>query len=101
MEKESMKRSLEFKSCELKDFSITVIDLTGQIESVECLAPVDEIATADETKHVAILMQHVKYMNSKALGGLIALHRKVEKRGFRMYTINPVGGIKAERVGNP
>ena len=95
------KRNLEFKSCKLEDFSITVIELDGQIESAECLTPIVEIATSAETKHVVILMQNVEYMNSKALGGLIAMHRQVENRGFRMYTVNPVGGIAKvmERLG--
>lgn len=96
-----MKQRFEYKSCKLEEFSLTVIELDGQIESEKCLAPIVKIATAAKAKHVAILMHNVEYMNSKALGGLITLHRKVEKRGFRMYAINPVGGIKTvmERVG--
>ncbi len=96
-----MASKLEFKSCKLEEFSLTVIELDGQIESAKSLAPVAKIATSAKTRHVVILMQNVKYMNSKALEGLITLHRKVEKRGFRMYTVNPVGGIKTvmERLG--
>ncbi len=96
-----MKQRFEHKSCNLEEFSLTVIELEGQIESAKSLAPVVKIATSAKTKHVAILMQNVEYMNSKALEGLITLHRKVEKRGFRMYTVNPVGGIKTvmERLG--
>lgn len=92
---------MEFKFCEIKEFSLTVIELDGQFESAECLAPIVEIATSPETKHIVILMQNVEYMNSNALGGLIALHRKVKKRGFRMYTVKPVGGIAKvmERLG--
>lgn len=96
-----MKRRFEYKSCELAEFSLTVIELEGQIESEKALAPVTKIATAAKTKHVAILMHNVVYMNSNALGGLLALHQKVEKRGFHIYVINPVGGIKTvmERLG--
>ncbi len=96
-----MKQRFEYKSCEIAEFSLTVIELEGQIESEKSLAPVVKIATGAKTKHVAILLQNVEYMNSKALEGLLALHRRVEKRGFRMYTVNPVGGIKTvmERLG--
>ncbi len=99
--KARMARSLDFKSCKLEEFSLTMIELDGQIESERSLAPVAKIATAAKAKHVVILMQNVKYMNSNALGGLLALHQKVEKRGFHMYTVNPVGGIKTvmERLG--
>ncbi len=95
------RRTVGFTSHELKDPHLTVIELTGQIESAESLDSVTEIATSPEAGHVAILMEKVEYMNSRALGGLIALHRKVEKLGSRMYTVNPVGGIKTvmERLG--
>ena len=95
------RRIVGFTSHELKDPHLTVIELAGQIESAESLAPVVKIATSSKAGHVAILMEKVKYMNSKALGGLIALHRKVEEQGSRMYTVNPVGGIKTvmERLG--
>lgn len=96
-----MGRLVGFTSHQLKDPHLTVIELTGQIESAESLAPVEEVAMSPEAGHVAILMGKVEYMNSKALGGLIALHRKVEKQGSRMYTVNPIGGIKTvmERLG--
>lgn len=96
-----MKRTLKLKSSELKDFAITTVNLDGQIESSESFAPIAKIATSPDTKHVAILMRNVEYMNSKALGGLISLHRQVEKRGFRMYTVSPVGGVKTvmKRLG--
>lgn len=96
-----MKRDFGHKSCKVEEFSLTVIELEGQIESTASLTPIVKIATAARAKHVAILMQHVKYMNSKALEGLLTLHRAVEERGFRMYTVNPVGGIKTvmERIG--
>ncbi len=95
------RRIVGFTSHELKDPHLTVIELTGQIESAEALDSVAEIVMSPEAGHVAILMEKVKYMNSKALGALIALHRKVEKQGPRMYTVNPIGGIKTvmERLG--
>ncbi len=86
-------RSMDFRSYKLETPSLTVIELTGQIDSVKHLDPVVEVATSSETGHVAILMEKIEYINSRGCGGLIALHHRVEDRGFRVFIVNPVGGV--------
>ncbi len=84
---------LDCKSYKLEDKPVTVLELTGQIDSPESLAAVEEIAGRPETEHIAILMEGVEYINSKGCGELIVLHHKVKDRGFRMFMVKPVGGV--------
>lgn len=87
-----MSQCLEYKDHKLAEAPLTVIDLAGRIE--ESLAAVAKIATAAESEHVAILMENVEYINSKGCDELLTLQSEVEKRGFRMYVVNPVGGVE-------
>ncbi len=91
-----MTRRLDCKSKKLENHPLTVIELDGQIDSAKGIEAIEELAAAPDTEHVAIQMEGVTYINSSGCGGLIALHHKVEGRGFRLFLINPVGGV--ERV---
>ena len=86
-------RNLGFSTQKLKTPPLTIIHLTGQIDTPERLAPIMAVATAPETEHVAIFMESVAYINSSGCGGLIALHQHVEKRGFQAYIVAPVGRV--------
>lgn len=88
-----MTRRLDYRLYKLENPSVTVIELAGQIDSAEGLESVEEIATQPETKHVAICMENVTYINSKGCGRLIGLHREVKKKGFHLFIIKPVGGV--------
>ena len=86
-------RDLGFSAQKLETPPLTIIHLTGQISSPECLEPVTAVAVSPETGHVAILMESVGYINSKGCGNLIALHRQVEERGFQMFVVGPAGMV--------
>ncbi len=87
-----MRPNLDCKSYKLENHPVTVFELTGQIDSPESLTAVREGADGSETEHVALLMEGVMYINSRGCGELIVLHHSIEKRGFRMFIVKPVGG---------
>ena len=86
-------RNLGFSAQKLQTPPLTIIHLTGQIDSPEHLESVMAVAVSPETEHVAILMESVEYINSSGCGGLIALHHQVEKRGFQAFIVSPVGRV--------
>ena len=92
---------MECRSHKLEKHPITVIELSGQIESSGNLAEAKEIALADGVEHVAVLMENVEYINSRGCGELISLHKKVEERGFTLFLVKPVAGVKRvmEHIG--
>ncbi len=91
-----MTRRLDCKSKKLENHPLTVIELDGQIDSAKGIELLEEIAVAPDAEYVAIQMEGVTYINSSGCGGLIAIHHKVEGRGFRLFLVKPVGGV--ERV---
>ena len=91
-----MTRRLDCKFKKLENHPLTVLELDGQIDSAKSIGAIEEIATAPDAEHVAIQMEAVTYINSSGCGGLIALHHKMEGRGFRLFLVKPVGGV--ERV---
>jgi anti-anti-sigma factor len=96
-----MTRRLDCESHKLENHPITVIELSGQIDAPDSLNVVKEIVCGDAVENVAILMEKVKYINSRGCGELISLHKKVKDRGFKLYFVKPVAGVKRvmEHVG--
>lgn len=88
-----MTQRLNCEWTKLENHPVTVIDLSGQIDSGKALEEIEEIATASDAQHVAIQMENVTYLNSSGCAGLIALHQKVKDRGFHMFLIKPVKGV--------
>ncbi len=85
--------NLGFSAQKLENPPLTIIHLTGQIDSPERLESIMAVAVSPETEYVAILMESVEYINSKGCGNLIALHHQVEKRGFQMFIVGPAGRV--------
>ncbi len=94
-------RNLGFSAQKLENPPLTIIHLTGQIDSPERLESIMAVAVSPETEYVAILMESVEYINSRGCGNLIAVHRQVEKRGFHVFIVGPAGRVARvmERLG--
>ena len=88
-----MTRSIDYRSYQMEGQPVTVIELSGQVDSTKDFESVEEVATRGDVEHVAVVMEAVEYINSRGCGGLISLHHKVENRGFHLYVVNPVGGV--------
>ena len=86
-------RKMGFSTRKLEIPPLTIIHLTGQIDSSRRLESIIAVAISPETEHVAILMESVEYINSNGCGGLIALHHQVEKREFQMFIVGPAGRV--------
>lgn len=68
---------------------ITIIELTGDIDSEKKFEDIERISLACGTEHIVLLMHDVTYINSNACGHLITLKYLVENNGFNLYVVNP------------
>lgn len=71
----------------LENHPITVIELTGEIDSDKKTETIEKIALKGETQHVALIMENVTYINSRGCSQFISLHKAVEARGFHLYLV--------------
>ncbi len=77
----------------LENHPVTVIELAGEIDSERELEPLEEIAQKEETEHVAVLLEHVTYINSRGVGVLVRLKDILGKRGSELYLVGPMAGV--------
>lgn len=84
------------KDCQwkkLENHPVTVIELTGDIDSPKKFETPEEIATGTEAQNVALIMENVSYINSSGCGQLVSLHSTIEERGFHLYLVNASPGV--------
>lgn len=79
--------SEQLKWTRLENHPITVIEPAGEIDLNEKIEAIEEIATGEETEHVALIMENVTYINSRGCGQLVIFHKAVENRGFHLYLV--------------
>ncbi len=89
-----MTRYLDCTVKKLEDHPVTLVELVGQVDSSNAFDPIKKGMSEYKSKHVAILMEKVTYINSSGCGGLIALHRAMAVRDCSLFVVGAVGGVK-------
>ena len=87
-------RRLNYTVKKLEDHPVTLIELEGQLDSSNAFDQVRKDMSEYESKHIAILMKRVMYINSSGCGGLISLCRAMEADGFHLFVVEPTGNVK-------
>ena len=77
------------------DAGVHIVRVTGEFDMGACVR-FREASERDDAELVVVDLRDATFLDSCALGELIALQRRVERRGARLAIVRPVG--HADRI---